>query len=133
MTKLRFMQTAAALLIVCGLNLTSHAQRGREVYLGEAHVDGHADHDKISVGKSEGIFNSLQIRVDRAPIEFNRVEVHYGNGSSEDLSIKQRLRPGERTRWIDLRGHDRAISSVEFWYEKANWGSNRPRLRLYGR
>jgi len=34
---------------------------------------------------------------------------------------------------VDLRGRGRFIKSVEFWYEKANWGSTRPTVSLYGR
>ena len=103
------------------------------VYLGEAHVDGNAYHDKIKVGKSEGRFRALQIRVDRAAVEFRHVVVHYANGTSEEVQIRQRIRAGGSTRDIDLRGGDRAIESVEFWYERANYGSRRPRVRLYGR
>jgi hypothetical protein len=103
------------------------------VYLGEAHVDGRSDHDKIKVGKSEGRFRALQIKVDRAPVEFRHVVVHYANGSSEEVQVRQRIRAGGSTRDIDLKGRDRAIESVEIWYERAKYGSREPRVRLYGR
>jgi hypothetical protein len=102
-------------------------------YLGEAHVDGAVDHDKIKVGKSDGRFNALQLKVDFAPIEFRHIVVHYHNGTSEEVQVRQRIRAGAATRDIDLRGHDRIIDSVEIWYERANYGSKRPRVRLYGR
>jgi hypothetical protein len=103
------------------------------VYLGEAHVDGRSDHDKIKVGKSEGRFRALQIKVDRAPVEFRHVVVHYANGSSEEVQVRQRIRAGGSTRDIDLKGRDRAVESVEIWYERAKYGSREPRVRLYGR
>jgi len=103
------------------------------VYLGEAHVDGAADHDRIKVGKSDGRFNALQLKVDFAPIEFRHIVVHYHNGADEEVQVRQRIRAGAATRDIDLRGHDRIIDSVEIWYERANFGSKRPRVRLYGR
>jgi hypothetical protein len=31
-----------------------------------------------------------------------------------------------------LRGDERAIDSVEFFYAKGRWGSHEPRVRLYG-
>jgi hypothetical protein len=122
---------ALTLLLLLSFGPASYA-RGW-VYLGEAHVDGAADHDKIKVGRSDGRFRALQIKVDRAPVEFNHVVVHYGNGTNEEIQVRQKIRAGGSTRDIDLRGGDRIIESVEFWYERANYGSTRPRVRLYGR
>ncbi|HZS09450.1 MAG TPA: hypothetical protein VFD58_31765 [Blastocatellia bacterium] len=125
---------AGVLLLLLSFGQLSYAQRaGRWIYLGEANVDGRADHDRISVGRDEGRFRRIQIRVERAPIEFQRVVVHYENGGDEELEIRDRIPAGGETRAIDLRGGDRVIRSVEFWYARANWGSRRPKLRLYGR
>ena len=77
----------AALLLLIGLSQTINAQNW--IHLGDKHVDGNSDHDKISLGSSERTFRQLQIRVDDA--------------------------------------------AVNFEYEKANYGSKRPTVRLYGR
>lgn len=122
---------AVTILLLLSFGPASYA-RGW-VYLGEAHVDGAADHDKIKVGKLEGRFRALQIKVDRAPVEFRHVVVHYANGTNEEVQVRQKIRAGGSTRDIDLRGGDRAIESIEIWYERANYGSRRPRVRLYGR
>lgn len=127
----RVVPVAVTILLLLSFSSASYA-KGWE-YLGEAHVDGAVDHDKIKVGKSEGRFRALQIRVDRAAIEFNHIVVHYANGTNEEIQVRQKIRAGGTSRDIDLRGGDRAIESVEFWYERANYGSRRPRLRLYGR
>jgi hypothetical protein len=130
MTSRRFFPVMTAILLVLSLAPSSFA-RGW-VYLGEAHVDGAADHDKIKVGRSEGRFRALQIRVDYAGVEFRHVVVHYSNGTSEEVQVRQKIRAGGSTRNIDLAGRDRAIDSVELWYERANYGSRRPRVRLFG-
>jgi hypothetical protein len=122
---------AVTILLLLSVGPASYAKGW--VYLGEAHVDGAADHDKIKVGISEGRFRALQIKVDRAQVEFRHVVVHYANGTNEEVQVRQRIRAGGSTRDIDLRGGDRAIESVEIWYERANYGSMRPRVRLYGR
>ena len=80
-----------------------------------------------------GRFRQLKIRVEDAAVDFQRVVVHYGNGTDEELQFCERVNPGGETRAMDLRGGNRFIKSVEFWYEKANWGSNRPTVKLYGR
>ena len=121
----------AALLLLIGLSQTLKAQNW--IHLGDKHVDGNSDHDKISLGSSEGTFRQLQIRVDDAPVNFKRVVVHFGNGGDEELQFREIINAGGSTRPLNLRGRRRVIKSVEFWYEKANWGSNRPTVRLYGR
>lgn len=129
--KRRFLPVITAVLLVLSLSESSFA-RGW-VYLGEAHVDGQADHDKIKVGRSEGRFRALQLRVDFVAIEFRHVVVHYSNGTSEEVQVRQRIRAGGSTRDIDLAGRDRAVESVEIWYERGNYGRRqRPRVRLFG-
>lgn len=63
----------AALLMLIGVSQALNAQRGAWIHLGDKHVDGNADHDKISIGRSDGRFRQLQIRVDDAPVNFQRV------------------------------------------------------------
>ena len=108
----------------------SFAQRWE--YLGEANVDGAADHDNIMVTGARGAFRAIQIRVEKAPIEFDRVIVHYGDGQSEPIHIRHRIPPGGKTRVIDLPGNRRIIVSVEFWYARASGSPHRPKVRLFG-
>ena len=44
--------------------------------LGAREVDHRVDHDEIAVTKSEGTFNAIQLRVQNAPVEFERVTVY---------------------------------------------------------
>lgn len=108
-------------------------ESGRWEYLGEANVDGNRDHDRIRVGRSDGRFRSIRIEVERAPIEFHRVVIHYANGEDEVLQLRDRIRAGGQSRVIDLRGRSREIESVEFWYARARYNSQKPKVRLYGR
>lgn len=105
--------------------------RGRWTYLGNAHVDGAQDHDNIRVGRADGRFRAIQLRVSGGTINFERVVVHYGNGSQEDLAIRSEIPSGGRTRPIDLPGERRVIQSVELWYGKGSW-HRRPKVDLYG-
>jgi hypothetical protein len=137
----RVLLVALACLLLAGLYQSADAQRygrgngrpGPWIYLGESNVDGNSDHDRIKVGRSDGRFRALQLRVERAPIEFDRVVVHYASGADDEVPVRSRIPAGGSTRPIDLRGGDRAIESVEIWYAKARYGSRKPKLRLYGR
>jgi hypothetical protein len=118
----------AVLLLSC----SAGALAQRWAYLGEANVDGAADHDNIVVTGSRGAFRAIMIRVQKAPIEFDRVVVHYGDGDSEPIHIRSRIPAGGQTRVIDLPGNRRIIRSVEFWYARASRSPRRPRVRLFG-
>jgi len=127
------LQVILASLLLTIFGQAIYAQNnGRWVYLGESNVDGNTDHDKIKIGRDDGKFRAIQIRVERAPIEFYRVVVHYGNGADEEIAIRNRINAGGRTRVIDLRGRDRVIESVEVWYARAKYDSAKPKLRLFG-
>jgi hypothetical protein len=130
MLRTRVFLSLAALFLVCSFASALHAQEW--VYLGESHVDGQQDHDNIKVGKARGRYHALQIRVRVAPIRFERVVVHYGNGTQETLHIRQVIRDGEQTRPIQLAGGERLVESLELWYSRANPDSHRPEVRLWG-
>ena len=99
------------------------------VYLGAAHIDGNVDHDNIHVGGSE-TFHTIQLRVSNGAVEFERVVVHFGDGTQEELPIRDRVRSGGKTHEIDLPGEHRTIDSIELWYGKDKWDT-RPEVRLY--
>lgn len=119
--------------VTTGLALAQRNKEDEWIYLGQANVDGKVDHDLIRVGADEGFFRAIQIRVERAPIEFNRVVVTYGDGRDQRIVLRNRIGPGDKTRAIDIQGDRRAIRTVDIWYERARDYSAKPRLTLWGR
>lgn len=126
------MKAFATLLF--GLTLAAMAQpRHERVLLGEAHVDGGIDHDRIVVTAARGEYRAIQFRVENAAIDFDRVVVHFGNGSSERIALRRRIPAGQETRIIDLPGARRVIESIEFWYGRGKWENpRRPRVVVFG-
>lgn len=130
--------TALLLVFDCVLAATPQGDRdrdrdrgGRWEYLGQAHVDSRADHDRITVNAG-GAFRQILLEVQGGAVEFNRVVVHFENGGDHEVQVRDRIRSGGRTRAIDLPGDRRRIRSIEMWYEKGNW-RRRPAVKLYGR
>jgi hypothetical protein len=133
MTTSKIIRIMGALLLLMGAGQAALAQRAQWVFLGQTTVDGHRDRDRIAIGRSEGRFRSIQLRVSGGPVEIQRVVVNYANGTSEELEVRENIRPGGQTRPIDLRGTDRVINSVDFLYSRGTWRlSARPRVTLYG-
>jgi hypothetical protein len=122
---------AVSLVLVLASCTSVYAQRGRWTYLGDSHVDGSMDHDSIKVGRSDGSFRAIQLRISGGAINFERVIVRYGNGTQQEIPIRARIPDGGKTRAIDLPGDRRMIQSVDLWYGKDHW-SRRPKVSLYG-
>lgn len=100
-------------------------------FLGDAQIDRTRDHDRIQVTRRDGVFHTIQLRVSGDPIFLDRVIVHFGDGTSEQLAVGDRIWPGGRNRVMGLAGKPHAVESVELWYYREPWDHN-PRVTLYG-
>jgi hypothetical protein len=121
-----------AVLVALGIARGASAQP-RMIFLGMAHVDGPTDHDDIKVGPYAGRYHSIVLRVKYAPIQFDHVVIHYGNGTAQTLPVRSLIRPGGQSAPVMLPGGDRVIESLELWYARANLNNpNKPEVRLFG-
>lgn len=121
-----------ALLVVLGLAQGTLAQP-HMIFLGMAHVDGPTDHDDIKVGPYAGRYHSIVLRVKYAPIQFDHVVIHYGNGTEQTLPVRALIRAGGQSAPVMLPGGERVIESLELWYARANpENPNKPEVRLFG-
>jgi len=99
-------------------------------FLGDKQIDHTQDHVRIQVTRRTGTFHALQLRVSDA-VFFDRVVVHFGDGTSEELALRGRIWPGGENHIIGLSGERRVVESVELWYYKEPW-EHQPRVILYG-
>jgi hypothetical protein len=128
----RFSVVMLVMLLVGGLGTTAQAQRrGNWILLGERHIDGRIDNDKIDIGKDRGTFRAIQFRVEGGTVNFDRITVRYLNGASEEIPVRAEIRSGSKSRPVDLPGERRVIESIAMWYGKGNWHT-RPTVRVYG-
>lgn len=74
------------------------------------------DHDTLKVGRAEGRFAALRLKVRNAPIEIFNLRVTFGNGSVQDLRVREMIPPGGISRPIDFNGVNRGIDRVEMIY-----------------
>jgi hypothetical protein len=103
------------------------------VPLGQRAVTDRADHDAIAVTGEEGKFSSIKLRVRGAGVDFHRVVVHYRNGTTQKVELRNTIPAGGESRAIDLEGDDRVIRSVEFWYDARTVRGRRARVQLLGK
>lgn len=101
--------------------------------LGERRVNFGLDHDEILVTRTEGNFTAIKIMVKRAPVNFHRLVIHFGNGGLQEVELRNEIPAGGETRVIDIKGGDRIIRKVVFWYDTKNRADIRAEIELWGR
>jgi hypothetical protein len=66
-------------------------------------------------------FDRIKLCVYRNPVHFLDLDVRFRNGGHQDVSLRQRINPGECTRVIDLVGDDRDITTISMVYEETSY------------
>ncbi len=101
--------------------------------LGERKVNYGLDRDEIIVTAAEGRFTALKFKIQKGGINLHKVVVHFGNGTTEELEVRDEIPGGGESRVIDLPGNKRIIQKVVFWYDTKNFANQKAHLELWGR
>ncbi|MEJ2228793.1 MAG: DUF2541 family protein [Alphaproteobacteria bacterium] len=88
------------------------------ISLGHRKVGLSHDRDVIHVGRREGNFRKIKLKVSGNSIRLYDVKVVYGNGSVDHIPVRKRIRQNRETGPLDLRGRDRIIRRIELTYER---------------
>ena len=63
-----------------------------------------------------------------------KMVIHFRNGQTQDVALKNVFKDGDKSRVIDLPGNRRFIDKVIFWYEAASSDNGgKPTVELWGR
>ncbi len=84
--------------------------------LGTAIFEPRPQRDVIEVGAQEGRFRGIRFEVRRNDVEILDLRIVYGNGTTEDLRVREIFRAGSSSRVIDLPGRRRAIRQIIVTY-----------------
>ncbi|HKY95041.1 MAG TPA: hypothetical protein VJL84_07020 [Kiloniellales bacterium] len=127
----RLRSFVAATVLVATLPSASALAEG--VLLGSRTVRDGTDHDVISVADGKQ-YNQVQLCVANRSVTFYDVDIHFGNGGVQDVSMKVVLDPGQCTRWVDLAGDGaRHINRIDLWYSTLVNTGNQGVVSAYGR
>ena len=100
--------------------------------LGERGITSDVDRDTIAVAGSHGTFRAIKMSVRGSAVRFNRVVLRFENGAQRELQLDVRVPAGGETRIIHLKGEERELRNVEFWYEAASVGRRGAVVQLLG-
>jgi hypothetical protein len=127
-------KTMAVFLVLLVATIAGAAQKsGRWELLGQREVDFRKEHDRIDVGRHEGRFKQLEIRVKNAPIEIFDVVVTFGNDETFKPKVRHRFAEGSGTGIIDLPGERRTIKRIDFNYKSVNRREGKGVVAVLGR
>jgi hypothetical protein len=59
--------------------------------------------------------------------------VHFGNGSSQEIELKQNFAQGSDSRVVDLKGNNRIINRISFWYDTKGTFRGKATVTVFGR
>jgi hypothetical protein len=85
--------------------------------LGEKVADFKPDRDIIPVGRGEGRFSKIRVKVLRHDIDLLDMKVVYLNGQVDDFRIRRRVRDEEPGVDFDLTGERRGIREIVMTYK----------------
>jgi hypothetical protein len=121
-----------ALVLMTGAAMAASSP-ARWERLGQREVDFKNDRDRIDVGRSEGRFRQLQIRVKNAPIEISDMVVTFGNDETFKPNLRHRFNEGSGARNIDLPGDRRTIKRIDFSYKSISRREGKGVVEVFGR
>lgn len=119
-----------ALLLVLGC--ASSAALTGWTLLGQRTVNHRVERDEIAVGARDGQFERIKLVVRGRAVTFRDVEVHYVNGTRQDVALRSTVPAGGESRAVGLVGQDRRIARVTFVYDTVAPRGPRATVSLYG-
>jgi hypothetical protein len=106
---------------------------GRWTLIGRRDVSDRLDHDTLAL-PSRARYEALQVKVHGHAVQFRDLKVHFANGGTEDVALRDVIRSGGQSRVIDLQGRDRDIERIELWYDaQTARRGRRARVEVWGR
>jgi hypothetical protein len=113
---MRFGRTSLTLATLACIGLAPAAAQARWEQLGCQKVGFLVDKDIVRVGRSEGRFKAIRLKVSGNKVHMMDLKVIYANGEPDDIQVREEIRAGGQTRPLDLKGERRAIRQVEMVY-----------------
>ncbi|MCB1550260.1 MAG: hypothetical protein KDJ41_20860 [Hyphomicrobiaceae bacterium] len=135
MLRRTFLAALAVLAAATLLPELASAQRGqgRWEMLGAQKVGFAVDRDVIRVGRREGRFRAVQLRVRGNDIHMMDLKVVFGNGEVQDIPVRRMIKAPGETRVIDLRGDRRIIREVQMVYRSRPSFRGQATVEVWGR
>jgi len=106
---------------------------GSWTFLGDKNVGFGVDHDVIHFGNWKDDVRQVKLKITEGPLKMYRMNIHFDNGSVQEVTLRNRFAQGSESRVIDLDGGLRHLNKIEFWYETKGFLRGKSRVAVWGR
>jgi hypothetical protein len=102
--------------------------------LGQRKVNYKLDRDEVLVTARDGRFNAVKLKVRKGGVNMHKMTIHFGDGTSQNVNMKNTIPAGGETRVVKLKGKKkRVIRKVVFWYDTKNLANKKAVVELWGK
>ena len=106
---------------------------GSWTFLGDKNVGFGVDHDVIHFGNWKDYVRQIKLKITEGPLKMYRMNIHFDNGSVQEVTLRNRFAQGSESRVIDLDGGLSHLNKIEFWYETKGFLRGKSRVAVWGR
>jgi hypothetical protein len=96
-------------------------------------VDYGLDHDVIDLNNTTETYTSIKIVVKQGSVNVHKATVHFANDDKQDIDLSKNLNTSTDETVIDLKGNDRVIKKVTFWYNTKNKSESKGVVEVWGK
>jgi hypothetical protein len=102
-------------------------------FLGDKKVSFGSDHDVLNFGNWKDDVRQIQLRVTDGPLKMYKMIIHFDNGATQNVELRNRFTQGSVSRVIDMDGGLRHLTKIEFWYETKGYLKGKSRMAVWGK
>lgn len=126
--------------MIFGLAVTALAQKPAVVLsdeegwtkIGQITASFETETESIVIWGSDE-FEAIRLKSTDAPLNIERVQVHYHSGEIEDIQVENQLQAGSETEELHLQYPNKSIQKVSFTYHTTpNYRDEQATVELYG-
>jgi hypothetical protein len=101
--------------------------------LGTRTVDYTLDRDIIAFKESGENFQTLKFIVKNGTLNMHKCSVHFADGDTKVIELTDEMNKSNDGRILDLKGSNKKIEKVTFWYDSKNNSNDKSVVELWGK
>lgn len=102
-------------------------------FLGDKNVNFSVDRDVLHFSNWGDDVRQLKLKITDGPLKMYSMTVHFDNGSTQSVELRNHFAQGSWSRVIDLDGGLRHLTKIEFVYETQGFLKGKSRVAVWGR
>jgi len=100
--------------------------------LGTRVVDYTLDRDVVAITDTQ-YFTELKFIVKNGTLNMHKCSVHFADGDTKEIPFSDEVNKTNDGRILDLKGSNKTIEKVTFWYDTKNDSNNKSIVELWGK